>query len=42
MVLEHLLVFGIVEAILTGLAVYHLLGSRSAWVLQPTTSEAPQ
>ena len=35
MVLEHLLLFGVVEALLTGLVVYHLHGSRSAWVLQP-------
>ena len=35
MVLEHLLLFGVVEALLTGLVVYHLCGSRSAWVLQP-------
>ena len=35
MVLEHLLLFGVVEALLTGLVVYHLYGSRSAWVLQP-------
>jgi cobalt/nickel transport system permease protein len=34
MVLEPLLLFGVVEALLTGL-VYHLSGSRSAWVLQP-------
>jgi len=37
MVLEHLVVFGLVEALLTGLVVYHLQGSRSAWVIQPTT-----
>jgi len=40
MVLEHLLLFGVVEALLTGLVVYHLQGSRSAWVLQPALSEA--
>lgn len=42
MVLEHLLLFGVVEAMLTGLVVYHLQVSRSAWVLQPTLSEVPQ
>jgi len=42
MVLEHLLVFGVVEALLTGLVVYHLHGSRSAWVLQPAASEVSQ
>ena len=41
MVLEHLLLFGVVEALLTGLVVYHLRGSRSAWVLQPVT-EVPR
>lgn len=35
MVLEHLLLFGVVEALLTGLVVYHLSGSRSAWVFEP-------
>ena len=40
--LEHLAVFGVVEALLTGLVVYHLQGSRSAWVLQPTLSEVPR
>ena len=39
MVLEHLLVFGVVEALLTGLVVYHLHGSRSAWVLQSAAIE---
>jgi cobalt/nickel transport system permease protein len=39
MVLEHLLVFGVVEALLTGLVVYHLQASRSAWVLQPAEGE---
>ncbi len=42
MVLEHLLLFGVVEALLTGLVVFHLEGSRSAWVLQPTPKELPQ
>jgi cobalt/nickel transport system permease protein len=35
MVLEHALFFGIVEGLLTGLVVYHLQRSRSAWVFQP-------
>ena len=39
MVLEHLLLFGVVEALLTGLVVYHLHGSRSAWVLRARASE---
>ena len=39
MVLEHLVVFGAVEALLTGLVVYHLRGSRSAWVLRPAGAE---
>jgi cobalt/nickel transport system permease protein len=39
MVLEHLLVFGVVEALLTGLVVYHLYGSRSAWILQAAGAE---
>jgi len=41
MVLEHLLLFGVVEALLTGLVVYHLRGSRSAWVIQPATKVSP-
>ena len=40
MVLEHLLVFGVVEGLLTGLAVYHLQHSRSAWVFHRTNGEA--
>ncbi len=39
MVLEHLLLFGVVEALLTGLVVFHLQGSRSGWVLQHAPSE---
>jgi cobalt/nickel transport system permease protein len=42
MVLEHLLLFGLVEALLTGLVVYHLQGSRSAWVLRPAGGEVSQ
>ncbi|HEX7512912.1 MAG TPA: cobalt transporter CbiM [Candidatus Methylomirabilis sp.] len=41
MVLEHLLLFGVVEALLTGLAVYHLHGSRSAWILQAAEGRVP-
>jgi len=41
MVLEHLLLFGVVEALLTGLAVYHLHGSRSAWILQAADGGVP-
>jgi cobalt/nickel transport system permease protein len=41
MVFEHLLLFGLVEGLLTGFVVYHLQGSRSAWVLQPTKGVSP-
>jgi len=41
MVLEHLLLFGVVEALLTGLVVYHLRASRSAWVIQLPTKVSP-
>ncbi len=34
MVLEHAAAFGVLEGLLTGLVVYHLQHSRSAWVLQ--------
>ena len=40
MVLEHLAVFGLVEGLVTGLAVLYLQGSHSAWVLQPADGEA--
>jgi cobalt/nickel transport system permease protein len=40
MVLEHLAVFGLVEGLVTGLAVFYLQGSRSAWVLLPADGEA--
>jgi cobalt/nickel transport system permease protein len=40
MVLEHLLLFGLVEGVLTGLVVYYLQCSRSAWILQPADGEA--
>jgi cobalt/nickel transport system permease protein len=39
MVLEHLVLFGVVEGLLTGLVVYHLRGSRSAWILRPAGTE---
>jgi cobalt/nickel transport system permease protein len=39
MVLEHLLLFGLVEGLLTGLVVYYLQSSRSAWILQPLDGE---
>lgn len=42
MVLEHLLLFGVVEGLLTGLVVYHLRGSRSAWVLRAAGTEVAQ
>lgn len=42
MVLEHLLLFGVVEALLTGLVVYHLQGSRSAWLLHTAAGEVAQ
>ncbi len=35
MLLEHALFFGVVEGVFTGLAVYHLERSRSAWILEP-------
>jgi cobalt/nickel transport system permease protein len=40
MVLEHLLLFGLVEGLITALVVYHLQGSRSAWVLLPAKGVA--
>lgn len=39
MVVEHLLLFGVVEALLTGIVVHHLHRSRSAWILQPSAIE---
>ncbi len=39
MVLGHLVLLGIVEGLLTGLVVYYLQGSRSAWILQPAQGE---
>jgi cobalt/nickel transport system permease protein len=40
MLLQHLLLFGVVEALVTGLVVRHLQGSRSAWILRPAPGEA--
>lgn len=40
MMLGHLTLAGVAEALITGLAVYFLLRSQSAWVLQPATEEA--
>jgi cobalt/nickel transport system permease protein len=39
MLLGHLVLFGVVEGLITGLAVYYLQRSRSAWILQPATGE---
>jgi cobalt/nickel transport system permease protein len=35
LMVEHLFLFGVAEAFITGLAVYYLQKSRSAWILQP-------
>jgi cobalt/nickel transport system permease protein len=35
LMVEHLLLFGVAEGLITGLAVYYLQKSRSAWILQP-------
>ncbi len=40
MMLEHLLLFGVVEALVTGLVIHYLQRSRSAWILQPAAGEA--
>jgi cobalt/nickel transport system permease protein len=40
MMLEHALLFGVVEALVTGLVVHHLQRSRSSWILQPAVGEA--
>lgn len=42
MLLGHLVLFGIVEALITSLVVRHLQRSRSAWILQPATGESPR
>jgi cobalt/nickel transport system permease protein len=39
MLLEHLLLFGVVEALVTGLVVHHLQRSRSAWIFRPAGGE---
>jgi cobalt/nickel transport system permease protein len=40
MMLQHLAVFGLAEALITGLVVHHLQRSRSAWILQATSEKA--
>jgi cobalt/nickel transport system permease protein len=40
MMLGHLVLFGVVEGLITALSVLHLLRSRSAWILQPAKGEA--
>lgn len=40
MMLEHLFLFGIAEALLTGLIVQHLQRSESAWILRTAAGEA--
>ena len=40
MMLGHVFLFGVVEALVTGLAVHYLQRSRSAWVLQTAAGEA--
>jgi cobalt/nickel transport system permease protein len=40
MMLGHGLVFGVVEGLITGLAVQYLVQSRSAWILLPAGGEA--
>jgi cobalt/nickel transport system permease protein len=40
MMVEHLLLFGVVEALVTGLVVHHLQRSQSAWILRPAAGEA--
>jgi cobalt/nickel transport system permease protein len=42
MVLEHLLLFGLVEGLLTGLVVYYLQLSRSARLVGTVASEGPR
>lgn len=39
MLLEHLILFGVVEALITGLVVHFLQRSQSAWVVQPAAEE---
>ena len=40
MMLPHLTIFGLAEAMITGLAVYYLQRSSSAWILQASAGEA--
>ena len=40
MMLEHLLLFGVVEALVTGFAVYYLQRSESAWIVRSAAGEA--
>jgi cobalt/nickel transport system permease protein len=40
MMLPHLTIFGLAEAMITGLAVYYLQRSPSAWILQESSGEA--
>jgi len=40
MMLEHLVLFGVVEGLVTGLVVFYLQRSRSAWMLRPVGEEA--
>ncbi|NJD63364.1 MAG: cobalt transporter CbiM [Deltaproteobacteria bacterium] len=40
MMLQHLTIFGLAEALVTGLVVHHLQRSRSAWILQATSEKA--
>lgn len=40
MMLQHLVLFGAVEALITGLVVHYLQGSRSAWVIRGTKEGA--
>lgn len=42
MMLEHLTLFGAVEALITGLTVHALQRSRSAWVLSPAERETAE
>ncbi len=42
MMLGHLVLFGVVEGLITALSVQYLLRSRSAWILQPAKEEAGQ
>ncbi len=40
MMLEHLFLFGLVEALVTGLIVHYLQRSESAWILRTTAGES--